>query len=56
MKYLSYNLNKIIKLTIKDYQETIIKKFKTNKNSRLSGIHHLSLGENDIYIDKLFKL
>ena len=50
------NLNKIIKLTIKDYQETIIKKFKTNKNSRLSGIHHLSLGENDIYIDKLFKL
>ena len=49
------NLNKITKLTIKDYQETIVKKIQVGKNLRLKGIHHFSMGEKNIYIDKLFK-
>jgi len=49
------NLNKITKLTLKDYQETTIKKVIANKNLRLLGIHHFSMGHNSIFIDKLFK-
>ena len=47
--------NIITKLTLKDYQEITVKKVKANQNSRLLGIHHFSLGEDSIYIDKLFK-
>ena len=49
------NLNKITKLTLKDYQETTIKKVIINKNSRLLGTHHFSMGHDSIFIDKLFK-
>tara|TARA_B100000795_G_C22798207_1_gene440456 strand:+ start:590 stop:2218 length:1629 start_codon:yes stop_codon:yes gene_type:complete len=49
------NLNKITKLTLKDYQEITVKKVTTSNNLRLSGIHHFSLGDDNIYIDKLFK-
>ena len=49
------NLNKIIKLNLKDYQEITLKKVVNKKNSRLLGTHHFSLGDDSIYIDKLFK-
>ena len=49
------NLNKITKLTLKDYQEITVKKVTTGNNLRLSGMHHFSLGDNNIYLDKLFK-
>ena len=49
------NFNIITKLTLKDYQEITVKKIKADQNSRLLGIHHFSLGEDSIYIDKLFK-
>ena len=52
---LGLNLNKITKLTLKDYQEITVKKVTTSNNLRLSGIHHFSLGDDNIYIDKLFK-
>ena len=47
--------NKILKLTLNDYQEVKIKKITANKNSRLSGIHHFDQGNGKIYVDKLFK-
>jgi hypothetical protein len=49
------NLNRITKLTLNDYQETILKKITASKNSRLLGVHHFSLGDSNIYIDKLLK-
>jgi hypothetical protein len=49
------NLNKITKLTLKEYRETTFKRVTTNSILRLSGIHHFSLGDDNIYIDKLFK-
>ena len=49
------NLNKITKLTLKDYHEITIKKVTTNNNLRILGTHHFSVGDDNIYIDKLFK-
>ena len=54
-KISNWKKDEIINNLYKQCDRTLELKIKANQNSRLLGIHHFSLGEDSIYIDKLFK-